>query len=123
MNSAKFKYYIHDGTAACRLQLLGEVRETEVAELNSCWQTAKTTLGSRPVVLDVREVTALDDTGKKWFAQMVQDGAQCLPESFLRDAMTGKLEGNSGEPNRVKVGWLCRIISFLRGARVAEELD
>ena len=87
---SNFKYYIHDGTAACRLQLLGQVGESEVAELTSCWQTARTTLGGRRLVLDVREVNSIDDAGKKWLAQMIEDGAACLPDSFLTDAVAGK---------------------------------
>jgi hypothetical protein len=117
-NSSNFKYYIHDGAGACRLQLLGHVGESEVAELSSCWQTARTILGGRRLILDLHEVTSVDDTGKKWLAQMVQDGAACLPESFLIDAMAGKVHPRSESPACAKFGWLSRVLSFFRGARV-----
>lgn len=117
--SSNFKYYIHDGTAACRLQLLGQVGESEVSELTSCWQTAQTTLGSRPLVLDLREVNSIDDAGKKWLAGMIQDGAACLPESFLMDAIAGKLHSRARATACTKLPWFSRLISFFRGTRVA----
>jgi hypothetical protein len=48
------KYYIHDGTEAFRFQLIGELREADVKELSGCWETAKSTFGSRKLVLDLR---------------------------------------------------------------------
>jgi hypothetical protein len=109
INSSNFKYYIHDGVGACRLQLLGQVGEPEVAELNSCWQTARTTLGGRRLVLDVREVTSIDDSGKKWLAQMMQDGA----------TLAGEINAHSEAVVCCKSGWFSRVLSFFRGARVA----
>jgi len=118
INSSNFKYYIHDGIAECRLQLLGRVGEPEVAELSSCWQTARTILGERPLVLDVREVTSIDDSGKKWLAQMIQDGAACLPEFFLMDALAGRIHPRVQAPACAKLGRFSRVVSFFRGARV-----
>jgi hypothetical protein len=117
-NSLNFKYYIHDSVGACRLQLLGQLNESEVAELSSCWETARTILGSRRLLLDVREVTSIDDSGKKWLAQMMQDGAACLPESFLKDAIAGKVQPLLQSTPCAKPGWFSRLLCFLRGARV-----
>jgi hypothetical protein len=119
--SSNFKYYIHDGTGACRLQLLGQVGESEVAELTSCWQTAKTTLGRRRLVLDVHEVNSIDDAGKKWLAGMIQDGAACLPESFLMDAIAGKLNPPLQRTSCTKPGWFLRAMSLFRGTRIAAD--
>jgi anti-anti-sigma regulatory factor len=113
--SSNFKYYIHDGAVACRLQLLGQVSESEVAELTSCWQTAQTTLGSRQLVLDLREVNSIDDAGKKWLAGMIQDGAACLPESFLVDAIAGSLDSRLQKTACAKPGWFLRAMSLFRG--------
>jgi hypothetical protein len=120
--SSNFKYYIHDGTAACRLQLLGQIGESEVSELTSCWQTAKTTLGNRPLVLDLREVNSIDDAGKKWLAGMIQDGAACLPESFLIDAMAGKLNSPARATACMKLPWFQRLMSFF-GVAPTDELS
>jgi hypothetical protein len=121
--SSNFKYYIHDGTVACRLQLVGQVGESEVAELTSCWQTAQTTLGGRRLVLDMREVNSIDETGKKWLAGMIQDGAACLPESFLMDAIAGKLDSRLQITACAKSSWFLRAMSLFRGTRVATADD
>jgi hypothetical protein len=91
------------------LQLLGQVGEPQVAELNSCWQTARTTLGGRRLVLDVRELTSIDDSGKKWLAQMMQDGA----------TLAGEINAHSEAVVCSKPGWFSRLLSVFRGARVA----
>ena len=119
-NSSNFKYYIHDSVGACRLQLLGQLGESDVVELSSCWETARTILGGRRLVLDVREVTSIDDTGKKWLAQMMQDGAACLPESFFKDAIAGRIQPNVQPTPCARSGWFFRLLCFFRGARVPD---
>jgi hypothetical protein len=113
--SSNFKYYIHDGTGVLRLQLLGQMGESEVAELSSCWQTARITLGGRRLMLDVRELKSIDDAGKKWLAQMIQDGATCLPDTFLMDAIAGKLGAHPQTAACAKPGWFSRLMSFRAG--------
>jgi hypothetical protein len=116
--SPSFKYYIHDSIGACRLQLIGELTDANVSELNGCWRTAKTSLGHRKLVLDLRNLKTVDDAGTRWLAWMSSEGACYLPESYLR---TG-LGSEPGLPTRKKSGKSCffgRLVSFLRGARVA----
>jgi ABC-type transporter Mla MlaB component len=117
VRSSSFKYYIHDGTDACRLQLLGELTEADVPELSGCWRTAKTCLGNRKLLLDVRGLKSIDDAGSEWLVSMAAEGASFVPESFLR---TG-LPAHAPEPpkNNAGNGLVSRVLSFLRGARVA----
>jgi hypothetical protein len=119
IRSSTFKYYIHDSVVACRLQLLGELSEAEVTELTGCWQTAKTTLGDRRLILDLRGLKALDEAGKQWLAGMAQEGASCLPESFLRGALAGQPGAESSGLSAIKLSLLGRVLGLLRGARVA----
>lgn len=86
---SSFKYYIHDGVEACRLQLIGEFTERDVRELDGCWRTTKTIVGGRRVVLDLRAVTGVDEAGKRWLASMGSEDAQYLPESFLQKCISG----------------------------------
>ena len=67
------KYYIHDGTDAFRFQLIGELREADVKELSGCWETAKSTFGSRKLVLDLRALASTDENGKEWLLAMVRE--------------------------------------------------
>jgi hypothetical protein len=76
LRSSRFNYYIHDGIDACRFQLLGELTESDIPELSGCWRTAKTTLGNRKLILDLRGLTSLDEAGTKWIANMASEGAE-----------------------------------------------
>jgi ABC-type transporter Mla MlaB component len=116
--SPNFKYYIHDRIDSCRLQLFGQLGEAEVAELASCWQTAKPTLGPRLLVLDLRDVKSVDDAAKTWLSQMIQEGARCQPESFLRDAMASQLDASVKEPVRARSA-LGRLLALVCASRVA----
>jgi len=94
------KYYIHDGTKAFRFQLIGELREADVKELTGCWQTAKSTFGSRKLVLDLRALRTTDDGGKEWLLAMVREGATCEPESYFRSNLAEQVQTGSGTPQQ-----------------------
>ncbi len=117
--SSHFRYYIHDGVASCRLQLLGELTEAEIPELNGCWRTAKTSLGSRQLVLDLHALKSVDEAGKQWLAGMTQEGATCSPEGYLRDLVAGKhAAGMEPAPPPTKPGLFARIVNLFRGVGV-----
>ncbi|MBV8866396.1 MAG: hypothetical protein JO210_13465 [Acidobacteriaceae bacterium] len=117
--SSYFRYYIHDGTASCRLQLLGELTEAEVPDLNGCWRTAKTTLGSRRLVLDLHALKSVDEAGKQWLAGMAQEGATCSPEGYLRDIVAGKhTAGVEAAAPPARPGVFGRIVNLFRGVGV-----
>jgi hypothetical protein len=119
VRSSYFRYYIHDGIKSCRLQLLGELTEAEVAELNGCWRTAKTTLGMRTLVLDLHALRSVDEAGKQWLASMAQEGAVCFPENYLRDLVAGRhMAGTETLPSQPRLGLLGRIVGLFRGADV-----
>jgi hypothetical protein len=75
VSTTKFKFYLHDSVEACRLQLLGPLSFRELSELIGCWNTARTTLKARKLILDISAVTSIDDPGRKWVAAMVAEGA------------------------------------------------
>lgn len=114
VRSSLFKYYIHDSVECCRFQLIGDLSEAELRELSGCWATAKTTLGSRNLLLDLRKLKAVDDSGKLWIISMANEGARLVPETFLRDG----LADHSERPNDgVTASFFTRCLSFLRGSR------
>lgn len=119
VRAGHFRYYIHDGIAACRLQLLGELTEMDIADLNGCWRTAKTTLGSRRLALDLHALRSVDEAGKQWLASMAQEGATCSPDNYLRDLVAGKhAAGAEAAAPAPKLGLIGRILGFLRDAGV-----
>ena len=107
--SSQLKYYIHDSIDTCRLQLMGTVSAADVKELEGCWNTARTTLGERKLIVDLAAVEAIDDPGRKWVALMVAEGARVIekPELVSRP--------------RVKLGLFRRMFCYrFRTAQSAE---
>lgn len=112
------KYYIHDSIDALRFELCGELTEWDVAELNGCWNTAKTTLGSRRLILDVRRLKAADEGGSQWLQLMFTHGASFIPEGRFPQfsSQLGQLTapGKSLRKNAV----LDKVLNLCPGLRV-----
>ena len=118
VRSSSFKYYIHDGSGALRLKLIGELTQSDIAELNGCWRTAKTTLVGRKLVLDLRSLKTIDESGRCWIAAMAEEGACYLPEDYLVTCVPGQhaphLEREASSPQS---SLFSKLASFFRGAR------
>ena len=110
--SSRLKYYIHDSGDVFRFQLTGELTELDISELNGCWRTAKTILGTRKLVLDVSGLRAVDEMGSRWIASMVADGASCDPETF------GSHQPSPAQGRKPKGSLFTRIFSSFRSSRV-----
>lgn len=116
VRSSVFKYYIHDSVDTLRFQLLGDFSEADVAELNGCWHTAKTTLGARKLVIDLCSLKSTDESGKQWLLSMANEGAIYLPDSYFRVGLSGQNSSpNSGA--RKQIGILSRLTSIFRSSR------
>lgn len=111
--SSRFKYYIHDGVEGCRFQLLGDLTEAEVPELHGCWRTARSTLGTRKLILDLLGLRTVDEAGKQWLAGMAAEGANYLPESYLRTGLAPQQVAEA-----VQVGLFGKLLALFRGSRV-----
>lgn len=70
--SGSFRYYLHDHSAAFRLQLAGEFSESDVPELDGCWITASKSIAGRPVSIDLRGITAIDQGAREWLSKMAR---------------------------------------------------
>jgi len=108
------KYYIHDGTEAFRFQLIGDLRDADVKELSGCWETARSTFGSRKLVLDLNALRSTDEAGKEWLLAMVREGAVCIPESYFRTNLADQVSA-SGQASDKASGLLNKLTSGLRG--------
>jgi hypothetical protein len=53
----------------------GTLIEPWMAELRNSWQAAKTDLQGRKLVLDLKNVTRIDDEGERALSELVQEGA------------------------------------------------
>lgn len=122
VRSSSFKYYIHDSCGELRLKLIGELTQADIAELNGCWSTAKTTLANRKLVLDLRSVKTVDEPARGWLAAMSDEGACYLPEDFLATCVPGHHRPHADLDSLArKLGLFARLASLFRGAKVAAE--
>ena len=78
MRSSNLKYYIHDSNASFRLELIGNLGGGDIPELQGCWETARTTLAGRDLVIDLRAVVERDQAGIDWLRSMADEGASIL---------------------------------------------
>ncbi len=118
LRSSRFKYYIHDGIDACRFQLLGELTEADIPELTGCWRTARTTLGERKLVLDLRGLKTIDDVGIRWVTSMAEESAVYVPSPHLPGlSFKPSLTSLPVEPTR-KAGRVGKLAAILRTFRL-----
>lgn len=78
------KITLHDTPEMLRFQLEGRLVGAWVQEFEQCWRTAVSIRGGRRVVVDLRDVTFIDDPGKDLLQRL---GAQNV-EFIARDAFT-----------------------------------
>jgi hypothetical protein len=107
------RYYMHDGPAAFRFELAGDVTTGDAARLEQEWRTASSTIGDRTLIVDLSFVTAIDDAARSLFHRWHAAGAQFAaisPQSRkLVETITGRpfLQPQSQEPTYEP--WLSRI--------------
>jgi len=109
---SSFKYYIHDSIVTLRLQLIGDLTTSDVTELNGTWETARTTLGHRTLILDLGRLHSADEAGRQWLANMREAGATYVPQGpsqpvagencFVKLSLVGRVLGVFGYTRTVK---------------------
>ena len=75
---SRLSYYMHDGASAFRFKLAGSLTGDDVVELGQCWRTASSTLGSRTFVVDIEDLTAVDEDGRELLRQWQEQGAHFI---------------------------------------------
>jgi hypothetical protein len=69
-------YYMHDGPAAFRFELAGDLAAGDAARLEQEWHTASSTIGDRTLIVDLSFVTAMDEAARSLFQRWHAGGAQ-----------------------------------------------
>jgi hypothetical protein len=94
-SAPRLRYYLHDSPSSFRFKLAGSLEGGEVAELDQCWITASSTLGSRAFVVDIEELTAVDEQGYILLRQWHEQGARFLARSAQPRVMAERITGTS----------------------------
>jgi len=77
-------YRIHDGASQFRFELEGALASGDVAELDQCWRTASSTIAARALIIDLRSLTAIDESGRQLLNRWREAGAEFVaaPETM-----------------------------------------
>jgi hypothetical protein len=97
-----FSYYIHDRPTAFRFKLVGALAGAAAAELEQCWLTALSTMEGRVFIVDIGDLTGVDDAGRELLLRWRNHGAQFLAKSEPARLLAESILGHSlpVEPKR-----------------------
>jgi hypothetical protein len=73
--------YMHDGPAAFRFELAGDLDAGDAARLDDDWHTAFSNVGSRTLIVDVSFVTGIDAAVRSLFRRWYAGGAEFAASS------------------------------------------
>jgi hypothetical protein len=88
-------YYMHDGPAAFRFELAGDLAAGDAARLEQEWRTASSTIGDRRLIVDLSFVTAIDEAARSLFQRWYAGGAQF---AAISPRSRGLVETITGQP-------------------------
>jgi hypothetical protein len=74
-------YYMHDGSAEFRFQLSRDLSGDAVRDVEQAWRTASSTIGDRRFVVDVTNLTGIDDEGRELIQKWHRIGALLVANS------------------------------------------
>src|SRR6266853_387307 len=91
--SGGFVYYMHDGSAAFRFQLAGELSGKSTGDLEQARQTAASIIGRRRLVVDLSGLTSIDAAGRKLLKEWQVLGAQMIVIAAKEEARIQLMAG------------------------------
>jgi hypothetical protein len=95
MKNQKLRYYMHDGPAAFRFELAGELNQEGARQLDQDWRTASSMIGDRRLNIDMTFVTAVDEYGKALLTRWRREGAKIIANSNASRALAESILGES----------------------------
>jgi hypothetical protein len=78
---SKLDYYIHDGSDAFRLEIIGDLCGPGVASLVQVWRTASSVLCGRLLIIDLVSLGAADEYGRDLLMGWHRIGAKIITRS------------------------------------------
>jgi ABC-type transporter Mla MlaB component len=121
-------YYMHDGSAAFRFRLVGDLSRDTMQDLEQARQTASSIIGRRCLIADLTGLTSIDSAGGELLKEWHAIGAQLTVNSSEARArlqlMTGvpiavagtRQEPSKWLPSRVAALWLAALLALILAA-------
>jgi len=85
------KITVVDSGIERKVMVEGKVAEPWVSELEAAWNQARQAGGNRPIVVDLRGVTAIDPKGEVALEMMVAEGAHLAVKGLYWEYVVGRL--------------------------------
>lgn len=95
MKKRALQYFMHDGPAAFRFELAGDLNSEGARRLEQDWRTASSVIGDRALILDLTFLTGAEEEGLALIARWHTNGAQLIAKSRLAREL---VESIIGEP-------------------------
>ena len=89
---------LEDEGTLCRLHLAGRLAGAWVTETENTWRSAP--ISGRPVEIDMREVTGIDEAGRCLLQEMNQAGARFIAKGVAMEALVEEITGKPVRPRR-----------------------
>jgi hypothetical protein len=110
---SKLDYYIHDGSDAFRLEIIGDLCGPGVASLDQVWRTASSVLCGRPLLIDLVSLGSADEYGRELLMGWHRIGAQIITRSEGSRTLAETIIGVPIPMLAPKQRWWRRLSEFL----------
>jgi hypothetical protein len=98
------RIYIHDDVPVTSFVLEGKLIGPWVKELEKYWQSAVATNPSRMMLVDLADVTFVDQPGRDLLKEMRHQGVRLLSHGVLIDAIVAGIEADQTTRERIASG-------------------
>jgi hypothetical protein len=105
-------FFIHDGSDALRLKILGDLCGPGVASLDQAWRTASSTLRGRLLIIDLVSLSDADEYGRDLLLAWHRIGARIVARSRDSHAFAEKIIGLPIQMLAPKSCWRARLTEF-----------
>jgi hypothetical protein len=92
-----FRACYSDTTETQRWSLYGRLGGPWVEELRSCWKQARERAPLAHAIVDLKEVTFIDQAGERLLAEMREAGAELIAAGIAHQHLITMLDNHTGE--------------------------
>ena len=82
---------VHEDGTIWRLHLAGRLAGAWVAETENTWRSAL--VSGRPIEIDIREITGIDEAGRCLLRSMNQEGGRLIAKGVAMEALVEEITG------------------------------
>jgi len=95
MRTQALRYYMHDGPAAFRFELAGDLDDEGARRLEQDWRTASSVIGDRLLIVDMTLVARVGKEARILFARWHASGARLIANSDTSRSLVESIIGTS----------------------------